>query len=273
MDSNTANRIRNHLEKLYDIPFEVEQSFHYTDSMFCIKPQNADKELFEVILKFKNQLRMIIEVKPEKYAAFSIADMAAAPIEKKKMFAEYARYLSDRRAKIEFQINDIPYFINNPEAWPLEWKSYRLRVSRSPICSENETLNEAETASSWAAIVVGMFLSLLHITEEKDEYMEGGLSRVEVNKYERNPINRELCLAENGYSCKICGFNFEEIYGEMGHNYIHVHHIVPVSSIKEEYLINPTTDLIPVCPNCHAMIHSKYPPYLPEEICAVLKVN
>ncbi len=273
MDISATRIIKNYLENLYDIPFDVYQRSHFTDSWFDVKPQNSDKELFDVEVKFKNQLRMIIEVKPEKYAAFSIADMAAASIEKKRMFAEYARQLNNRLAKTEFYINEIPCDILNPEKWPQEWKNYRLRVSRSPICAENEILNEAEIASSWTAIVIGMFLSLLHVTEKQDGYMEGRLSRVEVNRYERNPINRELCLLANGYVCKICGFDFEQKYGDIGYNFIHVHHIVPVSSNDESYLINPTTDLIPVCPNCHAMLHRKDPPYLPEEVRATIRAD
>ena len=50
-------------------------------------------------------------------------------------------------------------------------------------------------------------------------------------------------------------FNFEKIYGVLGKYYIHVHHLVPLCEIGEEYNINPKADLIPVCPNCHAMLH------------------
>jgi 5-methylcytosine-specific restriction protein A len=49
--------------------------------------------------------------------------------------------------------------------------------------------------------------------------------------------------------------NFEEKYGEIGRNFIHVHHIVPISTIGQEYQIDPEKDLVPVCPNCHAMLH------------------
>jgi 5-methylcytosine-specific restriction protein A len=36
--------------------------------------------------------------------------------------------------------------------------------------------------------------------------------------------------------------------------------------IGPNYQINPEKDLIPVCPNCHAMLHRKSPPFLPDEI-------
>ena len=57
--------------------------------------------------------------------------------------------------------------------------------------------------------------------------------------------------------CQICGFKFSEKYGAIFENKIHVHHIKPIAEIGEEYEIDPIKDLIPVCPNCHMILHSK----------------
>ena len=38
---------------------------------------------------------------------------------------------------------------------------------------------------------------------------------------------------------------------------IEVHHIKPISEIGEECVVDPVRDLVPVCPNCHMMLHSK----------------
>ena len=51
--------------------------------------------------------------------------------------------------------------------------------------------------------------------------------------------------------------NFEEKYGELGKDYIEVHHIKPISEIDSEYVVDPEKDLIPVCSNCHSMLHRK----------------
>ncbi|MED4046764.1 HNH endonuclease, partial [Priestia aryabhattai] len=53
------------------------------------------------------------------------------------------------------------------------------------------------------------------------------------------------------------GFNFEEVYGERGRDFIEIHHIKPLSSLKEAVAINPKTDLVPLCANCHRMIHRR----------------
>lgn len=86
---------------------------------------------------------------------------------------------------------------------------------------------------------------------------EGIKQTITVNKYERNKLARSLCLEKFGFSCQACDFNFLSFYGDIGKNYIHVHHIIPLSKIGKEYKIDPENDLVPVCPNCHAMIHKK----------------
>lgn len=86
---------------------------------------------------------------------------------------------------------------------------------------------------------------------------EGSKKTVTVNSYERNPKARSECINKYGVNCTVCGFNFEAIYGKRGKGFIHVHHLTPVSDIGDEYEINPITDLRPVCPNCHAMLHRK----------------
>ncbi|MEG0431382.1 MAG: HNH endonuclease [Anaerovoracaceae bacterium] len=86
---------------------------------------------------------------------------------------------------------------------------------------------------------------------------EGAVVSVKVNKYERSSIARQKCIEYHGTTCKICGFNFKEHYEDIGEDFIHVHHIIPVSEIGKEYVIDYKKDLIPVCPNCHAMLHRK----------------
>ncbi|MEG4409005.1 HNH endonuclease [Microcoleus sp. MON2_D5] len=71
----------------------------------------------------------------------------------------------------------------------------------------------------------------------------------------------------------MCHFNFEKLFGEIGKGFIHVHHIIPLSEINQEYEVNPIQDLRPLCPNCHAMIHRKYPPFTIEEIKDLLSKN
>lgn len=90
-------------------------------------------------------------------------------------------------------------------------------------------------------------------------FLEGASTEISVNSYERNLNARKMCLEHYGYECQVCKFDFEKTYGQLGKKYIHVHHIVPLSDVSKEYKVNPINDLIPLCPNCHAIIHRTKP--------------
>ncbi|MCD8408645.1 HNH endonuclease [Tenacibaculum dicentrarchi] len=103
------------------------------------------------------------------------------------------------------------------------------------------------------------------------EYSEGKTKKILVNSYERNQIARKKCIEHFGLNCQVCDFNFEEKFGDLGKNFIHVHHKIDIATIGNEYSVNPLTDLIPVCPNCHSMLHKKKPAYSIEELKTIMK--
>ncbi len=84
---------------------------------------------------------------------------------------------------------------------------------------------------------------------------EGARRSISVNAYERNPDARAKCIEHHGAKCTICGFDFAATFGEEFLGFIHVHHIVPLAKVRARYKIDPIKDLLPVCPNCHAVIH------------------
>jgi 5-methylcytosine-specific restriction enzyme A len=86
-------------------------------------------------------------------------------------------------------------------------------------------------------------------------FVEGATRSISVNAYERNPEARRRCLEIHGTECVVCEIDLELVYGTIAQGFIHVHHLKPLSDIGEEYEVNPKTDLKPVCPNCHAIVH------------------
>lgn len=84
---------------------------------------------------------------------------------------------------------------------------------------------------------------------------EGGVKEYYGKRYERSAENRRRAIEIHGYECAVCGFDFSKVYGHRGKGFIEVHHIKPLSTVQEEAEVNPDTDLIPVCANCHRMIH------------------
>jgi 5-methylcytosine-specific restriction protein A len=87
------------------------------------------------------------------------------------------------------------------------------------------------------------------------QLVEGALRRAFLNIYERNPEARRKCIEHYGCRCSVCDFDFEQAYGATGIGFIHVHHLKPLSEIRDTYVVDPIADLRPICPNCHAMIH------------------
>lgn len=108
------------------------------------------------------------------------------------------------------------------------------------------------------------------VTSE-EVFREGTVRQVSVNAYERDPKARQKCINHYGVSCSVCDFDFGRVFGELGAGFIHVHHLRPISEIAEEYEVDPVKDLRPVCPNCHAMIHRRSPPFSIEEIIQLRK--
>ena len=104
-------------------------------------------------------------------------------------------------------------------------------------------------------------------------YTEGTPNQVSVTKYERNPFARKKCLEHYGSTCVVCDFNFEKTYGQIGENFIHVHHLTQVATVGQTYEIDPIKDLRPVCPNCHSIIHRQKIPMTIENVKQLIEEN
>ena len=101
-------------------------------------------------------------------------------------------------------------------------------------------------------------------------YMEGAVQRVTVNRYERDRAARRACIEHYGARCRVCDLDFGARYGSVGEGYIHVHHISPISKIGANYEVDPVKDLRPICPNCHAMVHRRQPPFALDDLRSML---
>lgn len=91
--------------------------------------------------------------------------------------------------------------------------------------------------------------------EVPGDIWEGARHTIKVNAYERSAAARLACIEHHGTTCIVCGFDFAVAFGEEFAGFIHVHHVTPLSKINARYKVNPQTDLVPVCANCHAVIH------------------
>jgi 5-methylcytosine-specific restriction protein A len=107
----------------------------------------------------------------------------------------------------------------------------------------------------------------------RSQLVEGEASELVLTKYERSKAARESCVLHHGFACAACGFDFESVYGEVGRGFIHIHHVLPIAGRGGAYQIDAVNDLIPLCPNCHAMAHRREPPIPVGELRMLLAKN
>lgn len=104
------------------------------------------------------------------------------------------------------------------------------------------------------------------VERSKPIMIEGGTRTVELTVYERDPEARRLCIEHYGPICQACGLVYEDRYGPIGADLIHVHHVVRLADLGGAHEVDPIRDLLPLCATCHHVTHRRVPPYTVEEI-------
>lgn len=224
------------------------------------------------------------EFKPHPYAGvryFQDYAVAVGPyhlcfgIYFKRKECKVEAYFRDLKA-YDIYFNDYKDSIESQIGHTLEWKKLETKAAGSLIRKM-----DFDESSGWEAVfeqaikdlillkqVFGQYYNKAGFQQSKllkdldyeeienpEELIEGAKKMMVVNQYERNPEARRQCIEAHGCYCHVCGLDFAQKYGELGEGFIHVHHLVPISTIGEDYVVDPVKDLIPVCPNCHAMLH------------------
>lgn len=95
-------------------------------------------------------------------------------------------------------------------------------------------------------------------TPKERQMTEGERKHVEQERevVKRNPLLRQACIDKYGYQCQCCGMNFADVYGEvLGSRFIEVHHLKMISTYDEQLPDDYLENLVPLCSNCHSMIH------------------
>ena len=177
--------------------------------------------------------------------------------------ANYIRFEFDVLLNPEKEeILSIDFLKSNSKLSEQHWSTQNSGILiRSNVAEELEKIWFDFTLKKHGLVVKSDFMP-----ELETNFIEGAVRQITSSKYERNPQARRICIETYGTKCFVCGFDFEKFYGEIGKDFIHVHHLKQVASIKKEYEINPKKDLRPLCPNCHAMIHRKKIPLTIEEL-------
>jgi hypothetical protein len=162
---------------------------------------------------------------------------------------------------------DSPVRAWHPAGWDGGWYHVIAPGWRSEV--DGKFYWELRPQVREAFIALGWYAPLKDQDTKRPSYeprLEGAEVLRLLSIHERDPVLRSSCLAIHGHTCLICGCNLGAIYGQLGQGFIHVHHIQPLSGKRHRCKTDPRTDLIPVCPNCHAVIHRGGATRSPEEV-------
>jgi 5-methylcytosine-specific restriction protein A len=220
---------------------------------------------------------------PGNLARELLHDMEHARKDKKLLFSSMTTYIRDAGGILNLEINNKQVSPENPEDWPERWSQLQILLRSRPVDSDVDLRIDPSLPIhiyKWTSFIFSLIMELLPLEENVEdeidpiEQLEGTSTTVISKRYERNPANRMACIAIHGSRCKICGFDFGRVYGEIGEGFIHVHHLTPVSQVGAEGMFfDPLIDLIPVCPNCHSMLHKRNPPFSIEEMEKIISGN
>jgi 5-methylcytosine-specific restriction protein A len=203
---------------------------------------------------------------PDTFASGLMKTLCSDDSQRRKEFASLAQSFAASGVKCTVRIDERQF---DPAALQEgSWTKFGLSCSR--LTDKAEERNEAEEV---VGACLALVLSLLPVEPqslEADSHAqglpEGALTRITVNRYERSPSNRAAAIAAHGSLCLACGFDFAKFYGDLGEGFIEVHHQIPVSAMGESYIVSPKSDLVPLCANCHQMVHRENPPIPVEEL-------
>lgn len=271
------------INDLFGVEFLIDRRNGDGGSLFILRPKNmAIDEGFKINVQV-GWKRLFIQFKPENKSGSLIFLMGNSKIMNKETSCAISSTVIAKHGESTIRINGKQVELASPYEWPLNWQDFRFEI-KSPIFDIDGDLEQQVDLEiyiiEWLTLFLSILFPLLPLEEEpnnSEDNIEGlpeGASILQyVNRYERSKLNRQVCIAFYGPKCRICGFDFEESYGDIGKGYIEVHHKTPVSKLGEDYIVNPIKELIPVCSNCHSILHRRNPPYTVEEMKEIVRIN
>lgn len=137
------------------------------------------------------------------------------------------------------------------------WQALEQRLEDEDQRSNEDTSESDSTSSPSAPPPTSSSLSP-KLAEDTASSLEGRLIESWSTRRERDPDNRARCLAIHKEArCAVCEMSFLEEYGDIGRDFIHVHHEHPLGASNDNTgdFHDPENAMKPVCPNCHAMLH------------------
>ena len=127
---------------------------------------------------------------------------------------------------------------------PTRMTHLALEIRSTILSGEVVRISDDEIDAEEIAANEGRLLITRHLRRERS----ARLRRAKIAQVKANgtPI-----------ACEVCAFDFAVTYGALGHEYIEVHHVLPLHASGPAR--TRLEDLALLCANCHRMIHRSSP--------------
>jgi 5-methylcytosine-specific restriction protein A len=267
-----AKDLRRAVQARFGIAFTVERQMTGEGPIYRIRPSDLPPTIGFIVDVEIGWRSLQARFTPGSFAADLVRAMENSAAQQRVAFRVFAGAAKKAGGILDFRVSGASV---DPvsEAWPSDWSSCDLSMRRINLLWGENARDDDEQLRAWTCRFVGLVVALLPVEPVESPpvgEVEGAVVEVLSKRYERSRINRAACIEIQGSRCIVCGFDFEAVYGAIGEGFIHVHHVVSVATVGPGTVIDPGKDLVPVCPNCHAMLHTSRPPLLPSGLRAIL---
>ena len=245
---------------------------------YLIRPRDLPDDFTFCIRTILDWQNLKVTFEPGAATGKLLSKMGAADETGRIAFRTLLDDCESQGAKIEFQVNESEKSFNSDEAFSEAWMSFHLTLDKDQsdlAIRDHDPRPEILLLISRFTSAITALLPYEAVSDNNDlelkGYPEGATCNIKANRYERDRRNRAAAISIHGTSCKACGMSFGSVYGEIAEGFIEVHHITPISQLGTDYRVEPANDLIPLCANCHAVIHRQQPPLDIEELRAIIQ--
>jgi 5-methylcytosine-specific restriction enzyme A len=260
--STSIVEVAERLSAAFGVELRADQVAHHGGIFDAVRPAGMELGPGFSILVARTPRQVEASFRADNFAGGLIRKLSeAGEVARERFEQSIARAINDGLA-VNLSVNgeDMDAMWHSSEAWRLVEIDVSVRLARGIPVIEAEVACARECLSAVFALLE---------SDDDDDVLgqfEGGTRHSQATRYERSPVNRAACIEHFGAKCIVCGFDFLEVYGSLGRGFIEVHHIEQVSAMSVRARLDPRKDLVPLCSNCHSMVHRLDPPLGPEDL-------
>jgi 5-methylcytosine-specific restriction protein A len=267
-DGEVLLAVKDRLQAMSLLRLRLVSVSHQGWSYAALRPADdggQSNSSFSIIL---NRTPSTVEalVVPDLFAGEFVRRLGRLALEEPSRISHAVGSARDRGVTVGIRVNDLPFRPNSLGV--SSWRTIEIEC-RSRLVKRRD---HDHVVSRWVDVGATCLALVLEtdVVEQVSDFVqgepEGAVVTHLVERFERSPLNRLQSILHHGYRCWICEFSFADVYGPIGELFTEVHHIFPLSEMSQVTTVDPHTEMVPLCANCHRMVHRASPPLHPIDL-------